>query len=620
MKIRTAIFALICAAGGAYYYYDNFYSKHTDTDNAAIEAAILDAQNTAGLSGNELAKRRLELEAVRLFPQSSESLRIKWVSAQLDAKSNAQDALNGGKIPENMRAKILVGAEEKYPLQYQSQLIEIKRAAAAYDDIERLSHANGIDAKDYAAKLAQMQEKYGVDAAALRDYMNSYVEALIEIETLKGDLPQEEFNAIRQAAFKTAKDDPLEAKKIIATQVSAKLKIAAEFGTPVFEARRAMAEETNPGDYAAQYKILRDAIDINANKGAVAMVDLKDAYGNRISTDKIFIMRSLTDSRAAVLASINGKKVLLTDWMSLGSGQTAVFDNGKETVKCSKIVLSQNYPVACLIPDAEPAEEPAVFMNNAELAAVNGLPVIAIGPTPTGVLNVDNAIPVVSDKNSVETRIPVKSMTSNCVLIDKNSGKYISFSMKTPRPAFVPQKGKLHEDDLLLKNEQPCRAYADLIKVLSAKERAFRNLQNGGAFTFLRPENLTSWTAPDPKTAEVQYALVEKLYKDNCDIVDFLSKNNFPDAKNYDALRPLWEKLIRFYDPNKSLGTTKNGEHFKTYFKELFEALKKDIVGLDLNKVSPPLRAEAAHQVELRKMIIEYIEASGRRGSMIYPK
>ncbi len=598
---------LILAGVGGYFYYEKI-SKPNESEIKA-EIAVLEAQIGAeedtSASAADTLKRRVKLEAKTLFPDGSEAILERWVNAQLDFKQKI-DAMQK---PESISAedfkKLKARAEQAKPYQYQSQHAILRDELSAIADMERISTASGVDTQDFRLKRKEVEKRFPESYKSQKTYMAAYVEAMFKMNSFRATLGDSEFERLKNESFQAHQNSPMEAMAAFVEQAAAKSKIDSEFSSDMYRARVELVRQEFPNDYAKQYNTLKSGTSVSASKGALSLHDLKNAAGQPISTDSIFVMRSLSGGAPAVLTAVGGRKVFLADFFRFQEGQTLMLDNGKENVKCSRVVYSREYPVICLMPDAEPQTQTAAFLTQ-DVQKINGLPAMAVGPNAMGVLNIDAVIPTVSAQALITLDIPLRTFPNGCALIDKNSGLFISISVKYPRAPWLPAKGKVRENDLITRTDKVPSSFTVLVSGIREAERKFRERQGAGITVFAKPSELASWGPWDQKKYEIQSALVEKLYIENCDFLEYFCERKFNYARDTKSLRWLYDKHARAFNPIS--GFQKNSKTaLEPYIKDLETLMQKDIANLSIKDLNPLLHAEAEHQVSLRKMMLDYV-------------
>ena len=623
MKSSFLIFLLVCIGAG-YFYYETQMRKpkpQQSSDDAEIAAQVMDAQvedYTAPEVSDKLTQRLL-LEAKKLFPEASEEAHESWARTQKAAKDKIDALKIPSYIPESEYKNFTAYVRDANPFQYQNQYIELKKALGYIADMERVSKANGVDTADFNEKRAEVEKKFRFDYKKQSEFMSEYAEAKKKMASYKNTLPKEEFTQRVQRAMKKYPFSPAEAVKEFADQCAAADRIESEFSDPKYAARVRIAENEFPFDYVKRYESLKAASDVSTSKGAVALMDLKNARGEPISTEPIFLLRTITGAKPATLTSLRGRKVLLMPFFVPEEGSKYTFENGKETVVCSKFICSKDYPITCFFPDSEPQTAPAVFMTAEALAQISGLPEIVIGPNEVGVLSMDAVVPTVTGEAHVRLESPLKSFTSGCVMIDKATGIYVSLSVDYPRAPYLPERASLPSADTLVGSETPdARVYRNLILRLSTFERVFREKQELGMNRFVKPSELENWDNLKKENIDAQYALLEKIYKRSKALVKFFMTNNLESISEVEELKPLYEKASAIM--RKSSKATRGQQ--RDYHSALMDFVRKDIYNVSPDKFNAALREEAEHQLEIRKMIIDYITSAASDGNLeaLYPQ
>ena len=623
MRSSFLIFLLVCIGAG-YFYYETQMRKPKPvqtSDDAEIAAQVMDAQvedYTAPEASDKLTQR-LMIEARKQFPEASQEAHESWVNAQKAAKQKIDELKVPSFIPESEYKNLRAHISDANPFQYQNQYIALKKAFGAIADMERISKANGVDTADFKEKRLEIEKKFRFDYGKQSEFMGEYAMAKRKMDSYKNSLSEAEFKLRTENAMKKYPFSPADAVKEFADQCAAADRIESEFSDPKYAARLRIAENEFPFDYVKRYESMKASSDITQTKGAVALMDLKNARGEPISTEPIFLMRTITGAKPATLTSLRGRKVLLMPFFVPEEGNKYTFENGKETIVCSKFICSKDYPITCFFPDSEPQTTPAVFMTTSALAEISGLPEIAIGPNNVGVLSMDAVVPSVTGDAHIRLESPLKSFPAGCVMIDKATGVYISLSVDYPRAPYLPERASLPSADTLVGSDTPdARVYRNLILRLSTFDRVFREKQELGMNRFVKPSELENWDDLKKSDIDAQYAVLENIYKRSRALVKFFMTNNLDSIAEVEELKKLHEKAA---DIRKKSSKATRGQ-LREYSTTLLYFVKNDVEKISPEKFNAALREEAAHQLEIRKMIIDYINSAIKDGNLeaLYPQ
>ena len=94
--------------------------------------------------------------------------------------------------------------------------------------------------------------------------------------------------------------------------------------------------------------------------------------------------------------------------------------------------------------------------------------------------------------------------------------------------------------------------------------------------------------------------------------------NNLESILEVEELKPLYEKASAIM--RKSSKATRGQQ--RDYHSVLMDFVRKDIYNVSPDKFNAALREEAEHQLEIRKMIIDYITSAANDGNLeaLYPQ
>ncbi len=600
MKIFTFLLLLVAAAAGGFYYYQNYYIKQTPSkaDDMA-QAQVLEAKiaSSSETSSNEILER-LQIEARAKFPDSSASIQEKWAQTQYENKLliDKLPLPKGMSEPEFARLKDTF--DTSMPLRYNEQYSALRDQIKAYLDIERIEGIRNIDKKDFDFAKQKSALMYPSNFVQQRNYLESYAESSLKINSQKEILSAEDFSRLKLQAYNLYPDNPLEASTYFLKQANAKFVIDSQYAADTYRARVAMARMQYPNDYAAQYDFLRASTSLGVSN-LQNIKDLKNASGEAIDFQHIFTLNTIAGKRPAILTNLGGKPVFITAHTVLNAGESIVLENEIEKIKCSKIVYSKNYPIALLQPDTTPKTKGAVFITEEELLTIDKLPVLAVGFAPDGTLAADAVIPMLTKEKFIYLEHPLKTFRNDCVLIDKATGRYISISVSYPRVPYM-HPTEIETDTLkFLMSEENKSPTAMCIKFEHCEKR-FRESQFEGVTSFAKPKDLTTWMKWDDKVYNEQCKILEEITSRNLSFIKCFANYKASNMSSSPLIYEIWNKAQKITNSRKS-----GKSSAISYGNNLIALLEQDIKKYPENYFYPILSKEAAHQIELRKIILD---------------
>ena len=607
-------------------------------------------------AGNALSEKypadiveALSAKADKFFAADS-TAKEAWIARQCEAYGKINAIVP--EIAVEKYSEILKSAEAAYPDDFVARLAFVNAETSACGDIEVLRKTTPKEAFGFAYGLAK--KKYPDSFRLRKTALSEWLAAYKSVSALRTRENADVFDAVfsknldfyaeSPASFAAAVRAQLEAKRRIDNSPNAAVKnwpeikreYLALFGTDFVAAEREMNSAVrsireNP----------KGAVSRRFEK-AVSAQESSDPFRDKATAlfrTSIFTKRCEGERiAAAALVRMHGRDVIVCGREFVPEKFPAVFSNSSGEIKCSKAYVARDVPVLILIPDSVPAAFKPLEIEDeaaAENARVGSLFMIAphnggIDARNVKIFSAENLWLNLSADTSphVEIKRDLKTLSrysstlmvkiseradvgDNAIVIDAESGKFVSFSVRKYNPGVVEWTGKT--GSVIGHESAEFPDFATFVRQFDGV--SYKAAKPDSSIRFVRMSALTQWDAFDMQTFNAQKDAVRRFTDDNNDFLMFFKKNLFGDALRSRRLGAIAEK---FRKPlvEENLGRDSYERAYRQYMIAVMYAMRYSKNEYMRNMYSF-YRSEMEYQMKLRNAMSEFLSKSVRDDDIV---
>ncbi len=382
-----------------------------------------------------------------------------------------------------------------------------------------------------------------------------------------------------------------------------------------------LLQEKYPYDYIAQHEeLLR--FDFSPYYKKVVVETLNEEFVSHLKSAEqvfrncVFIKQgNVDDVDVGVLVKINGKSVILCTAGFVPQRLPVFLGNANGQIKCSKILISEDFPLLVLIPDQEPVMfKPLEIASAEDFNNINKKNLYLFSPDKMGFLG--ETVQVVSETSqtyvfkATNTRIKVRKQAKHLIRKSYEKIDDITKTCDINKLSFVYDidSNKLFAIGL---NDFGNGDFVSFVKFHKKSTR--ENFLPEKSVYFVRPTELKKWNRLDLLRFVKQKNALKQYIDVNNEYLNFFLFGNFNDALNSFRIGKIARKYQNDVNSSQRLSQEVYERRYKDFMSDVLRSMRMDMNSLgggsvSSNSIYSVFKDELKYVSSLRKSMYEYME------------